>query len=289
MRLRHRSWLMVVGTVVVVGLVLSPANAYANPWGQVDCEQEPEHARCQAGVGVPGGPAWVLTPTGEVVCHNDVGDAVDCWVEGEGWIGADGCRYLFNGSDSPPADATGPGGWYVRQCTAVPGGGVVWLPAADAPGPGWLAQAAVSRMALPQPALRLSPPAGAPQLVMLPTWLWVPPQWWQAPRSASASVPGITVTAVASPVQVHWSTGDGATFVCGPGTSYTATVDAAGRSPDCGHTYTRTGQFDLTATVTWQVTWSGGGAAGTIGPLFSTTVQPVEVVESLSRNIWSRP
>jgi hypothetical protein len=264
--------------------VLSPGVSDASPWGDVDCSQFPEHAQCRVEAGVPGSPAWVLTPAGEVVCHNDVGEVVDCWIEGEGWIGADGCRYLFNGSGLPPADATGPGGWYVRQCTAVPGGGVVWLPDADAPGPGWLAEVAASRVVLPRPEVELSPPAGTPQLVMLPTWLWVPEQWWQVTRSASASVPGVTVTAVARPVEVRWSTGDGVTVACGPGTAYTVASDAAGPSPDCGHTYTRTGVFDLTAIVTWQVAWSGGGASGTIGPLFSTSTQQVEVVESLTRN-----
>jgi hypothetical protein len=124
---------------------------------------------------------------------------------------------------------------------------------------------------------------------MLPTWLWVSPRWWVA-RSASASVPGVTVTAVATPMRVRWLTGDGAEYACDGGTPYTSGVDPTTASPDCGHTYTRPsagrpgGVFQLMATVTWQVSWSGGGASGTIGPLFSTTTVPVRVVESLSVN-----
>jgi hypothetical protein len=276
-----------VMAAAVVGLVLSPGAGLANPWGDVDCDQFPEHAQCQTGVVAPGGPAWVVGPSGDVVCHDDSGEVVECYIEGQGWIGADGCRYFFNGSDGPPEGASGPGGWYVRQCSEVAGGGVVWLADSEAPGPGWLAQIAASRLTLPPPVLELSPPASAPQLVMLPTWLWVQPQWWQTTRSASASVPGITVVAVATPTEVEWVTGDGAGYDCGAGTPYTVADDPLQPSPDCGHTYTRTGVFTLVGTVSWQVAWSGGGASGTVGPLFSTTSQSIEVVESLSRNTGS--
>lgn len=231
MRLTIRN-VVLVAAAVLAGVVFSPPVAQANPWGDVDCSQFPEHADCQTDVGTPGAPAWTVTPAGDVVCRNDSGEVVDCYIEGQGWIGADGCRYYFNGSDFPPEDATGPGGWYVRTCYEVAGGGVVWLADADVPGPGWLAQIAASRLSLPPPVIGLSPPASAPQLVMLPTWLWVEPQWWETGRSASASVPGITVVAVATPTEVHWSTGDGDEYVCGQGTPYTAAEDPAAASPD---------------------------------------------------------
>lgn len=109
MRLKVRGGLM-VAAAVLVGLVLSPGAVQANPWGDVDCSQFPEHADCQTVVGRPGAPAWVVGPAGDVVCHNDSGEVVDCYIEGQGWIGADGCRYFFNGSDDPPDGASGPGG-----------------------------------------------------------------------------------------------------------------------------------------------------------------------------------
>jgi hypothetical protein len=258
----------------------------------MDCEQFPDHADCQAEARAPGRSGWAAQPTGDVVCRNDGGEVVDCYIEGEGWIGADGCRYLLTTRDQPPEEATGAGGWYLRQCSDPPGGSVVWLADSEAPGPALLAQIAVSRLSLPPPDLELSPPLPAPQLVMLPTWLWVSPQWWRI-RSASASVPGMTVTAMATPVQVRWETGDGRQLTCDSGTPYAETDDPASGSPDCGHTYTRTsehepgGAFELSATVAWEVTWVGGGASGAVGPLFSTATVPVEVVESLSRNTRS--
>jgi hypothetical protein len=290
MRLTMRAATLLVASVLL--LAASAGQATANPWGQVDCDQHPDHADCRAQAATPGDAAGAAGPGGEVVCRDDTGEVVDCFIEGQGWIGADGCRYLFNGSDSPPEGVAEPGGWYVRQCSATPGGGVVWLADADAPGPALLAQVAMSRLRLPPPEVELSPPASVPQLVMLPIWLWVTPQWW-VNRSASASVTGLTVTAVATPVEVLWDTGDGASHTCGAGTPYAAAADPASPSPDCGHTYTRTsaGQpgavFTLTATVTWQVTWSGGGASGSAGLLFSTATVPVQVVESLSRNTSS--
>lgn len=181
---------------------------------------------------------------------------------------------------------------YRPTCPDDPAGSqrpAVWLPDSQAPGPPALGRLAVSRLVLPRPAVELSPPTGAPQLVMLPTWLWIEPAWWTS-RSASASVPGVTVTAVATPVEVRWSTGDGEVLTCGAGTAYVAGGDPGTASPDCGHTYTVPsapqpgGVYDLKARVTWQVSWSGGGFSGTAGPLFSTTSLPVEIAEVRSVN-----
>jgi hypothetical protein len=57
-------------------------------------------------------------------------------------------------------------------------------------------------------------------------------------------------------------------------------------SPDCGHTYWRTsadqpgGVFDVTATITWRVVWTGLGSGGTFPNLTTTTHIPVRVVEA---------
>lgn len=289
-------WLGGRGVLVVfaVALVLAvyPAGVVANPWSEVDCAQFPQHADCRVQAGESEDAGLVPTPADQVECRDDTGDVVECHIEGQGWIGTDGCRYLLNGRDSPPDGVHERGGWYLRQCTDTPGGGVVWISDGEAPGPAMLARLAASRLQLPPPELRLNPPPSAPQLVMLPTWLWIAPPWW-APRSASVSVPGLTVTAVATPAEVRWETGDGAEVVCDAGTPYDAAVDPEQPSPDCGHTYTRTssdapgGVFILRATVGWDVTWSGGAGGDSLGRLFSTATAEVEVVESLSRNTRS--
>jgi hypothetical protein len=41
------------------------------------------------------------------------------------------------------------------------------------------------------------------ELMFLPTWLWLAGGW--APTSATATVPGFSVTATATPTSVTWS------------------------------------------------------------------------------------
>ncbi|WP_335986696.1 hypothetical protein [Glycomyces sp. MUSA5-2] len=133
--------------------------------------------------------------------------------------------------------------------------------------PAVLAQQAVDALALPAPRIDASPPGA--QLVNLPVWLWLEDDSWQE-QTATASVPGTTVTAVAVPVLATWEMGDGATETCySAGTEWTESAEAEDASPDCGHTYTSTsagapgGEYPVDVTVTWNITWSGGGESGT--------------------------
>jgi hypothetical protein len=159
------------------------------------------------------------------------------------------------------------------------------------PPPGVLAQLAVRYLRLPDPVIRSSPAPNAVQLTRLPTWLWVTPAVWQ-PRSKTAHVPGESVTATATPVSASWRMGDGTTVTChGPGTAYTSRDNPASKSPDCGYTYTRSsaGQphaaYHVTATITWDITWTGpGGAGGALPPLFTATAAAMRVAESQAVN-----
>ena len=127
----------------------------------------------------------------------------------------------------------------------------------------------------------------------LPTWLWIGEATWTA-RAATAAVPGLSVTAVASPTRTTWSMGDGAMVICrGPGTPYPPTADPKSSSPTCGHVYTassagRPGDaFGVTATITWSITWRGGGAAGTLPALSTTARIALRVAESQA--VLTRP
>lgn len=197
---------------------------------------------------------------------------------------------------APASPAAGSGGaWYVYRCT---GKGVadaiyrppVFIPDAPAapgpvlPDPAALARQAYDQLRLPSPVIRLSPTGR--QLVNLPTWLWLDRAGWGA-ASATAAVPGESVTATAKPTSVAWSLGDGSTVSCaGPGTPYSVGVNPAGGSPDCGHTYRRSsaGQpgaaYVVTATVHWSVTWAGAGQAGAFAGLTTTATVNVPVAES---------
>jgi hypothetical protein len=283
--LRQGFRVMLAAVVLVVPVGAAPAAlADPAPGGGVDCDQFPDHPECTVNAEVvsPGGAG---DPDGTLECTLE-GEVVPC-VTQDGWLGSDGCRYLRQPEAEPPTGARQPGAAYRPTCRDDPPGAqraLVWIPDSQTLVAA-LAEVAVSRLRLPRPPVTLSPAPPAAQLVRLPTWLWIAPGWW-VPRSASAAVPGLSVTAVAAPVRVRWDTGDGAVVACdGPGTPYPAAGNPAAASPDCGHTYTRSsaarpgGVYGLAATVSWQVAWSGGGLSGSLGPLFSTAQVEVAVSE----------
>ncbi|MDF2258385.1 hypothetical protein [Streptantibioticus ferralitis] len=194
------------------------------------------------------------------------------------------------------------GAWYVYKCT---GQGVhdavyrppVWIqngpqgggPAR--PSPAQLAQVARNQLGLPSPRIEANP-AGE-QLVNLPTWLWLDRGSW-GPVSATASVPGVSVTATARPTSVTWTMGDGRTVTCkGPGTPFSASGSPKSSSPTCGYTYrsSSAGQpgqaYAVSATVHWTVTWSGAGQAGAFPDMTTTSNAAFRVAESQALNSGS--
>lgn len=166
----------------------------------------------------------------------------------------------------------------------IPGG--PGAPPAGLPvSPAVLAQTAVKHLALQSPMIEASPPVGVDQLVNVPTWLWLAGPWTSV--HATAAVPGVSVTATAVPQLVTWRTGDGSVVVChGPGTPFRAGDNPAAPSPTCGHTYRESsasapgGVFTVTATITWSVTWAGGGGLGAFGGLTTTAAVQMPVAES---------
>jgi hypothetical protein len=172
----------------------------------------------------------------------------------------------------------------------------VWIPSGSAaappvlPSPAVLAQQAVSRLTLPSPQIDASPSTNADQLVGLPTWFWLDTAGWR-PTTATAAVPGESVTATATPTSVTWKFGDGTTLDCqGPGTPYVAADLPDAPSPTCGHTYaiSSAGQpgnaFTVTATVSWSVNWAGGGQAGIVPALQNTATSVLRVADVQSLN-----
>lgn len=285
-------------------LLASTIPAFAGGWGTVDCAQDPS-PYCQLGAGqtgkspAPGG-------QGQPDPHRTgkQGAAQPSPRPGDRIVGGDAnlahCSYVRSNYQPPgngtqtiafqthPTGSKGVqlvlalaqgGAWYVYRCT---GPGVrdglyrapIWMPdgqtpgaAAPLPSPEQMAQRARSQLQLPRPTI-VSNPART-QLVTLPTWLWLDRGNWGT-QSATASVPGVSVTAVATPTSVSWSMGDGTAVTCtGPGTPFPTGGDPAASSPDCGHSYHQSSasapgqQFPVMATVHWAVAWSGAGAAGT--------------------------
>jgi len=199
------------------------------------------------------------------------------------------------GSPSPPS---GKGHWVMAVCTLTNGAGQInnatlhWQAngAPVLPDPAVLAAQAESKLVLAKPVVDSSPAAGVPQVVQLPTWTWMPKALW-TPISATAAVPGESVTATTTPVSLSFSWGDGTSSTCqGPGTPYVSgSSDPSAPSPTCGHTFHVTSaaapsqQFPVTATLIWNVAWAGGGATGTFPDLTTTTTVhwTVEQVQSV--------
>jgi hypothetical protein len=151
--------------------------------------------------------------------------------------------------------------------------------------PAVLAQTAVKHLALQSPLIEASPPVGVDQLVNVPTWLWLAGSWTSV--HATAAVPGVSVTATAVPQLVTWRMGDGSVVVChGPGTPFASGDNPAAPSQTCGHTYRESsasapgGVFTVSATITWNVTWAGGGGNGAFGGLTTTAAVQMPVAES---------
>ena len=198
-----------------------------------------------------------------------------------------------------------PGSWYTVTCAnRITGANTTqteWIAYQSAAGPPpvdprALALQAENSLQLPAPVVHLNP-SGA-SIVNLPTWLWIDASIWHS-QSVSASAGPVSATAVATPVSVSWSMGDGGGLNCdGPGTPFLPAQPVSGQSTGCAYTFARTsagepssdgnpndGAFDVTATVTWSVSWTAQGAAGggTLPTLFTSTSTPVRVeqVESI--------
>jgi hypothetical protein len=145
------------------------------------------------------------------------------------------------------------------------------------PDPEDLAERAVDQMQLRAIDIGIVPEdaPGRIGVVGMPAWMWVadPGRNTLGPIEASASAGGFTVIARARVDRIVWDLGDGTTVEChGAGTPY---EDRFGRqdSPDCGHTYTRQGEYTVLATSYWTVQWQGIGRDGQI---------PVELTQETS-------
>ncbi|WP_300015841.1 hypothetical protein [Pseudonocardia sp.] len=308
--------------VAVAGALAQPAPEpppSGDGWGSVSCSETPSPA-CDLGAGSGGAPA----PDADLTLPDDPGPRSGGADEAAQPVDGVRCSYVISdfrppgGGLVPASFGTPPrgpaavvvvpaatrrerqpepgedGAWYLWRC---PGDGFrdslyrapVWIPdgeqvpGAERPSAADLAEQARDRLRLPDPAVAASPVGD--QLVNLPTWLWLDGDW--APVEATASVPGVSVTARAVPESATWSMGDGSEVVCrGPGTPYAPGTDPASPSPDCGHTYGassagRPGEtFAVAVTVSWTVTWSGAGDGGTFPGLTTTSEAGFRVAES---------
>lgn len=296
--------------VIVAALFIGASNAWADGGSTAVSCQQSSAPGCTVTAGtstvVPASTASVQMQagvTGGGTCTDWRGKPAPCTDPTWGWMGSNGCYWQVDTEYQPPAWDTADqhageaGAWFLFTCSTGnfpgTGGGLVWLPttgglATAPPPPEVLARQAANQLTLAAPRIETSPTGE--QLVNVSTWLWLAQSAW-APVSATAAVPGESVTATARPMSVTWTLGDGTTLMCqGPGTPYAPGGDPSAPSPDCGHTYRQSsagqpGQaFTVSATVTWGVTWEGGGQAGSLPALTTTTTTTLRVAESQAIN-----
>jgi len=218
------------------------------------------------------------------------------------------CTYsilALNNQGGFPPGGPQPGAWYSVTCDDIATGAqvtqTVWItnsPAAAPPvDPRVLALQAEDAMTLPAPVIHLDPSGSS--VVGLATWLWVDPSVWHD-YSVTATAGAVSATAVARPVGVTWSTGDGGSVTCGgPGVVYDLALPSAWQGTYCSHTYSRTsiglptpdgdpdhGQFAVAASIEWAVSWTAVGAAGggPLPPLYTSSSTPLRVVQIESLN-----
>ena len=238
-----RSPLRIVGTaaaaalavvIVVVDPVAPPAGADSGT----------------AGAGSGGGTVTVGAGTGSGSGGGAGGSSGGGPTSGSGSASPWQCTYTYlalnNDGGFPPGGPL-PGAWYSVTCDDATTGAqvtqTVWVtgaPPAAVPqvDPHALAIQAEQSMTLSDPTL-LDDPAGS-SVVGLATWLWIDPSLWHD-DSVTATAGGVSATAVARPVGVTWTTGDGSQVACGgPGVPYATGVPSAWQTTYCSHTYVTT-------------------------------------------------
>jgi hypothetical protein len=317
--------ILVVGTTAVLTFVMADASL-ANGWGSVDCSQSPT-PDCDLGAGTTEGnrPPAPNPDNGHQDQGNPGSGDTGGQPEGDTVVGGrPGAQCSYVPSDyrppeggvttaayskpwkrsprvrpasiltpaQPPPDQ--PGSWYVWRCTK-PGAAEalyrppIWIPNGQPAAASPEAVAEMARRQLHPPAPSIATNPVGEQLVNVPTWLWLSSRW--EPVSSTASVPGTSVTAVATPTAVDWSMGDGTTITChGPGTPFPSDRDPTAASPTCGHTYRQSSvdqprqEFQVSAAVHWTVRWSGAGREGVFPDMTTTSHTAFRVAESHALN-----
>ena len=173
--------------------------------------------------------------------------------------------------------AGGPSRVQVCYDVAVP------LPAPDgalvAADPAVLAAQAVARLSVPAPSITISPHPSDNQwgvsAVGLPLWVWADDP---GPLTATVTEQGINIVMQANRGSVQFDWGDATSSVCNQMRPRPANLDPLTPSPDCGHTYLHRGDYTITATAGWAVTWQALGQSGTL-PLSSSATSAIPVRE----------
>jgi hypothetical protein len=206
-------------------------------------------------------------------------DGPVCWYEPPRFTDQEGQRTTYH----PEEFEDGPGQMMWRVCEDGTED-FVFVPDAVAQAqqvdPQALAESVVITPGIPR--LRTSPPIANHHLVNIESWFWIDPGDWE-PVTGSAEAGPVEVTVTATPGTLVIDPGDGSPALeCpGGGTPY-----SRGASSTCTHTYERSGTYQASVTIVYDVAFSSNiGAGGPLGPLTpdAVTVEiPVEEAQALN-------
>lgn len=160
-----------------------------------------------------------------------------------------------------------------------------------------LAEYAYEEISIPETEIEMSP-ADDDQVVNLSTWIWMEESSLE-PRTVRAELPvnGLWAETTAEPVslridpgtedaEVFPSSGECAISEDGRiGEPWDANDE--GEDPPCGVTYLRSGTYELTVSLTWEVSWTGSQTEGRnslpSGTFETTHTVVVEEVQTIVR------
>lgn len=179
--------------------------------------------------------------------------------DGSFWVGVANPQRL----DDPAARGCSPYGRWAEHGEPPPVGDLAVTPR-------MLAEAAYEWLPLPEVDVELNPDASAEQVVNLAIWVWQDSGLEEVSATASLERLGLSVTTTATPVSLTLDPaaadasthpGDGRCAIRADGSvGQPWAPSLEGRDPPCGVTYHRASPgTELTATVTWNVSWTGTG------------------------------
>ena len=298
-------WVMVLSLVVLwmfpaiqVPAASAPSNSCRTEGTAMSTGFATVDGGCRAASHAPTTPVVKQPP----VCRDAAGTEIPCSTSALGrWNGT--CYIRPVSPQPPPEDPIWAGrtGGGIVEC-AVPGGATTLE---FSPSylidlsvlPEDIARRAVATMHLPAADINLTPQPNLVEpniLIHRDNHLWVPPGTLTT-RSTSASDSGLTVTLTATPSSITFTSpdGEGTTAVtCDPAHLNGPPPNPQAKPAACALGWehpsrdTPTGQYTITATVTWTIAWQGPGQSGTLTTNPTSTVQvavtdyPVRIVHN---------
>ena len=159
-------------------------------------------------------------------------------------------------------------------------GGPAAGPAVD---PAEAARRAIASLTLTEPGLLLDPDPAANEwgatAVGFHTWFHAPDP---GVLHTSVTADGLTIDITATPGALTVDTGDGRRQTCHHTVPYRNPDGVNAPSPYCGHTWEHTGEYTVTATRTWNVSWTAAGRSGTDTVTRPAGTRAITVIELVS-------